>query len=50
VTCFAVPVKRVAEEQEWYNLSSQSLEEAYDEDEPEYSLDMIKNSNPEYRP
>ena len=39
-----------AEEQEWYLLSSQSLQEAYSEDEPDYSLDRIKIPNPEYQP
>lgn len=29
-------------------LSGQSLAEAYGPDEPEYSLDLIKESNPEY--
>lgn len=44
------PAESVAEEQEWYLLSSQSLEEAYGEDEPDYSLDKIKILNPEYQP
>ncbi len=43
------PAEGVAEEQGWYILSSQSLEEAYGEDEPDYSLDMIKVPNPEYQ-
>lgn len=40
----------VAESQEWYLLSSQGLEEAYSENEPDYSLDRIKIPNPEYQP
>ncbi len=40
----------VAEEQEWYLLSLQSLEEAYGGAEPDYSLEKIKVPNPEYRP
>ena len=36
------------EEQEWYLISSQGLEEAYGEGEPEYSLDRIKTPNPDY--
>ena len=32
----------IAEEQEWYLLSSLGLEEAYSEDEPNYSLDTVK--------
>jgi hypothetical protein len=39
----------VSEAQQWYMLSSQGLEEAYGEDEPEYSLDMIKAPNPDYQ-
>ncbi len=38
-----------AEEQEWYLLSSQGLEEAYSEDEPDYSPERIKIPNPEYQ-
>jgi hypothetical protein len=36
------------EEQEWYLISSQGLEEAYGEGEPDYSLDRIKTPNPDY--
>lgn len=43
------PAEGVAEEQKWYLLSSQSLEEAYSEDEPNYSLERIKVPNPEYQ-
>ncbi len=43
------PAEGVAEEQEWYLLSSQSLEEAYGDDEPDYSMDRIKVPNPEYQ-
>jgi predicted DNA-binding antitoxin AbrB/MazE fold protein len=39
-----------SEEQEWYLFSSKGLEEAYSEDEPEYSLERIKFPNPEYQP
>jgi hypothetical protein len=42
--------KDVAEGREWYLLSSQSLEEAYGESEPDYSLKRIKTPNPEYQP
>jgi len=44
------PAEGVAEDQEWYLLSSQGLEKAYGEDEPDYSLDRIKIPNPEYQP
>jgi hypothetical protein len=40
----------VAEEQEQYWLSSHALEEAYSENEPDYSLERIKVPNPEYQP
>jgi hypothetical protein len=32
----------------WLALSAQGLANAYGPDEPEYSLDMIKEFNPEY--
>jgi hypothetical protein len=44
------PAEGVAEDQEWYLLSSQGLEEAYSENEPDYSLERIKIPNPEYQP
>ena len=34
------------EREAWLNLSFQGLEEAYGEDEPEYSSDLIKEVNP----
>ncbi|HEX8920665.1 MAG TPA: hypothetical protein VF766_04270 [Pyrinomonadaceae bacterium] len=37
-----------AEHEAWRHLSMKKLEEAYSEDEPEYSLDLIKEANPEY--
>ncbi|MDD5466864.1 MAG: hypothetical protein PHS96_03570 [Anaerolineales bacterium] len=43
------PAKGIAEDQEWYLLSSQGLEEAYGEAEPDYSLESIKIPNPEYQ-
>jgi hypothetical protein len=36
------------EREEWINFSSQRLESAYAPDEIEYSLDLIKEANPEY--
>ena len=38
-----------SEREDWLLLSSQRLMEAYGEDEPEYTLDMIKEWNPSYR-
>ena len=40
----------IAEDQEWYLLSTHGLKEAYGETEPDYSLDRIKIPNPEYQP
>jgi hypothetical protein len=40
--------KHDVERKEWINLSSKRLEDAYDPDEIEYSLDLIKEVNPEY--
>ena len=33
---------------DWTRLSKANLERAYGNDEPEYSLDLIKEQNPEY--
>ncbi len=33
---------------EWSNLSLQGLNLAYDENEPEYTLEQIKEFNPDY--
>ena len=40
--------KNDAEYQAWLRLSSQRLEDAYGADEEEYSLDSIREANPEY--
>ncbi len=32
----------------WLHLSGQRLEEAYGENEPEYSSDLLKEVNPDY--
>lgn len=36
------------EQDEWLRLSQRALENAYGEEEPEYSLDAIKEANPDY--
>ena len=36
------------ERDSWLRLSIQRLEDAYGEDEEEYTLDSIKEANPEY--
>lgn len=38
------------EREAWINLSIKKLENAYGLDEIEYSLDLIKEANPEYEP
>lgn len=38
------------EQNEWYRFSSEGLSKAYGEDEPSYSLDMVKEPNPDYKP
>ncbi len=38
------------EREAWMNLSSKRLENAYGLGEIEYSLDLIKEANPEYEP
>jgi len=40
---------KVSDEHEaWQNLSLKGLEKAYSDDEPEYTLDMIRRPNPYY--
>ena len=36
------------EKDDWYKLSSQMLERAYGDDEPEYPISLIKEANPDY--
>jgi len=36
------------ERNDWVNFSLANLERAYGDDEPEYSLDLIKEENAEY--
>lgn len=36
------------ERADWTRLSMESLEQAYADDEPEYSLDLVKEANPQY--
>ncbi len=37
-----------ADHKDWLELSMKRLQDAYGEDEPEYSLDRIKDPNPRY--
>jgi hypothetical protein len=36
------------ERAEWMHSSRRNLERAYDKNEPEYSIDLIKETNPDY--
>ena len=36
------------EREDWARLALESLARAYGDNEPEYSLDLIKEANPEY--
>lgn len=38
------------EQEDWLYLSTMSLENAYGEDEPEYSLELITGANSGYQP
>jgi hypothetical protein len=38
----------ISEREEWFLLLNQRFNEAYGDDEPEYTLDMIKEPNPDY--
>jgi hypothetical protein len=46
---FTLPLQH-DEREAWMNLSGEKLENAYSLDEIEYSLDLIKEVNPEYEP
>jgi hypothetical protein len=43
-----VSPKHDGEREDWFNLSGQRLEDAYVSDEIEYSLDLVREVNPEY--
>jgi hypothetical protein len=43
-----LPKSENGERSDWERLSVESLAHAYGDDEPEYSLDLIKEPNPEY--
>ena len=38
----------IAEESDFYELSKENLSKAYSDKEPEYSLNMLKEPNPNY--
>ncbi len=43
-----LPPETDAERDDWLRLSADSLETAYGDDEPEYSLEDLITANPEY--
>ena len=43
-----LPKSSDEEREDWARLSLESLARAYSDDEPEYSLDLIKETNPAY--
>ena len=38
------------DQNEWYTFSGKSLSVAFGDDEPLYSLNMLKEPNPDYKP
>lgn len=38
------------EREAWFRFAAAQFQAAYGEDEPEYTLDMIREPNPEYKP
>ena len=38
------------EREAWFRFAAAQFQTAYSEDEPEYTLDMIREPNPEYKP
>jgi hypothetical protein len=38
------------EQNEWYQFAGKELSAAYSEDEPSYTLNMLKEPNPDYKP
>ena len=38
------------EQNEWYGFSGKGLSKAYSDDEPDYTLNMLKEPNPDFKP
>ena len=38
------------EQVDWYSFSGKAMTAAYGDNEPLYSLDMVKEHNPDYKP
>lgn len=39
----------IEDQTDWHHFSAESLSAAYDKNEPEYTLDLIKEPNPGYQ-
>jgi len=39
-----------AEREAWFRFAAEQFQAAYGENEPEYTLDMIREPNPKYKP
>ena len=50
VIIMIVSLESIRESQTWYQLSAQGLATAYSDNEPEYSADLIRVSNPDFQP
>lgn len=48
ITVLPAPQEDDDDREGWVRLAMIGLERAYGEDEPEYTLDMIKEPNPDY--
>ncbi len=44
-----LPVEDDEDRSDWARLGRQNLAAAYGDDEPEYTIDMVKEVNPDYR-
>ncbi len=38
------------EEKEWHQFSMKNLSDGYGDDEPDYTLNMLKEPNPDFKP
>jgi hypothetical protein len=42
--------KDSAEDQDWLKMGTEGLQAAYGDSEPEYTIEMVREPNPEYAP
>lgn len=50
VVVVIVSLEGTRESQAWHQLSARGLAAAYGDDEPEYSVDLIRTPNPDFQP